>query len=237
MTTRATLLLIAAVCWGAAIVLFQAEKAMAYSTTIAPPDLTPTIRPVPERPVEVVAPTPKPSKPKPTISKPKISKPTKTAISTRELDCLTIMMWSESRGDTVVGMAASATSVFKRKKILSDKLNRPVSVCEVVTQKGQYHGIVHSKFYSDLIWRIKNDYSWYSKLKIRNGKDRSAYANIRAVARKTLKNENRFQKQGIKITHFATRDAAMRQGWFRDKSMRYIGKFGHHVYFYENPQT
>ena len=224
MTTRVTLLLVAVVCWGAAIALFQAEKAMAYSSTIATPDLTPTIRPVPEKPKEVVAPKPKPVKPKPVVS-------------SRELDCLTVMMWSESRGDTTIGMAASATSVMKRKKILSDKLGKTIGVCDIITRKNQYHGIVYSKFYSDLIWRIKHGYPWYAKLKVKNKTDRTAYANIRSIARKTLRNENRFQVQGIKITHFASREAAIRLGWFKDKSMRYVGKFGHHVYFYERPNS
>ena len=150
-------------------------------------------------------------------------------VNSAAVDCLALVIWTESRGDRK-SQAPNAITVLERIKRDEAKGMPAKSVCKKVLEPNQYQGVSYNANYRYSVAKLKQGVRTKHLQQLHRNPE---YLDARAVAKQVLAGNHPLQLQGFRATMFATPEAAKRKGWYRNSKMRYIGRYGGHVYFRE----
>ena len=150
-------------------------------------------------------------------------------VNSAAVDCLALVIWTESRGDHK-SQAPNAITVLERIKRDKAKGLPPKTVCKKILEPNQYQGVSYNANYRYSVAKLKQGV----RTKHLKQMDKNPnYLNAKTLAKQILAGNHPLQRQGFNATIFATPKAAKRKGWYSNSKMRYVGRYGGHVYFRE----
>ena len=151
------------------------------------------------------------------------------AVNSAAVDCLALVIWTESRGDHK-SQAPNAITVLERIKRDKAKGLPSKTVCKKILEPNQYQGVSYNANHRYSVAKLKQG---VRTKHLRQMDKNPGYLNAKTLARQILAGNHPLQRQGFNATIFATPEAAKRKGWYRNSKMRYVGRYGGHVYFRE----
>ena len=150
-------------------------------------------------------------------------------VNSAAVDCLALVIWTESRGDRK-SQAPNAITVLERIKQDKARGLPPKTVCKKVLEPHQYQGVSYNANHRYSVAKLKQG---VRTKHLRQMDKNPNYVNAKQLAKQILAGTHPLQRQGFNATIFATPEAAKRKGWYRNSKMRYLGRYGGHVYFRE----
>ena len=138
------------------------------------------------------------------------------AIDTKELNCLTLAIYKEARGESNLGQQLVGKVVLNR----VEDPSFPDTICKVVYQKNQFSWTEDKKGSGRL---LKGD------LRGLNPKDRAAYLEAKIIALSLIKEGIEVPKKYKDVLYFVHTKVHKQQKWLT--GLRFIGKVGSHRFY------
>lgn len=138
------------------------------------------------------------------------------AVDAKELNCLTLAIYKEARGESNLGQQLVGKVVLNR---VEDPYF-PDTICKVVYQKNQFSWTKDKKASGRL---LKGD------LRGLNQKDRAAYLEAKIIALSLIKEGIEVPKKYKDVLYFVHTKVHKQQKWLT--GLRFIGKVGSHRFY------